>query len=58
MLSLLASAAVDFLLYLMVADVTVCYACHAVYRGFPRNPQHSAFDLKELEKYGGREPRF
>jgi hypothetical protein len=58
MLSLFASAAVDFIIYSLVAEVTVCYACHTVYRGFEKNPEHGTFDLKDLEKYGGRDPRF
>jgi hypothetical protein len=58
MLALFASAAVDFVIYKLVGDVTVCYACHAVYRGFLKNPNHTTFDLKDLEKYGGRDPRF
>jgi predicted RNA-binding Zn-ribbon protein involved in translation (DUF1610 family) len=58
MLALGFTAAVDFLLYRLVGDVTVCYACHTIYRGFQRNPAHHSFDLKDLEKYGGREPRF
>jgi hypothetical protein len=56
--ALVATAVIDALIYLIVGDVTVCYACHAVYRGFARNPAHQAFDLKKLEKYGGRTPRF
>jgi hypothetical protein len=51
------TAVVDFLLYLFVGEVTVCYSCHAIYRGFHRNPEHEPFDLKKLEKYGGRTPR-
>ena len=51
------TAVVDFLAYFFVGEVTVCYACHAVYRGFMRNPEHEPFDLKKLEKYGGRTPR-
>jgi hypothetical protein len=51
------TALVDFLAYFLVRQVTVCYACHAVYRGFIRNPEHEPFDLKKLEKYGGRTPR-
>ena len=51
------TALVDFLLYLFVREVTVCYACHAIYRGFGPNPEHEPFDLKKLEKYGGRTPR-
>jgi len=58
MLALVATAGIDLLIYAVVADVTVCYSCHALYRGFPRNPAHEAFDLKNLEKYGGRDPRF
>jgi|SRR5436309_7623640 len=58
MLALGVMALVDWLIYSLVGDVTVCYACHAVYRGFQRNPEHQPFDLKNLEKYGGREPRF
>jgi hypothetical protein len=48
---------VDFLVYFLVGEVTVCYACHAIFRGFERNPDHEPFDLKKLEKYGGRTPR-
>jgi hypothetical protein len=51
------TAFVDFLAYSLVGEVTVCYSCHAIYRGFKRNPQHEPFDLKKLEKYGGRAPR-
>ena len=52
------TALVDILVYKLVGTVTVCYVCHAVYRGFPRNPEHLPFDLKDLEKHGGRDPRF
>src|SRR5688572_4613909 len=58
MLALFASAGVDLLLYSLVGEVTVCYSCHAIYRAFKRNPNHGPFDLKDLEKYGGRDPRF
>ena len=51
------TALVDFLAYFFVRNVTVCYACHALYRGFETNPEHEPFDLKKLEKYGGRTPR-
>jgi hypothetical protein len=57
MLALGLTALVDFLAYFLVREVTVCYACHAIYRGFERNPEHEPFDLKKLEKYGGRSPR-
>ena len=57
MSALAVTALIDFLAYFLVGDVTVCYSCHALYRGFLRNPEHEAFDLKKLEKYGGRAPR-
>ena len=57
MAALGATALVDFLVYFLIGEVTVCYSCHAVYRGFKRNPEHEPFDLKRLEKYGGRSPR-
>jgi uncharacterized membrane protein len=57
MAALALTALVDFLVYYFVREVTVCYSCHAVYRGFNRNPGHKPFDLKKLEKYGGRAPR-
>jgi hypothetical protein len=58
MLALGVMALVDLLIYSMVGEVTVCYACHTIYRGFHKNPEHETFDLKNLEKYGGRDPRF
>ena len=57
MMSLVGMAAVDAFIYLLVGEVAVCYACHAIYRGFERNPQHAPFNLELLEKYGGRSPR-
>jgi hypothetical protein len=51
------TAVIDFLAYSLVRNVTVCYSCHALYRGFESNPDHEPFDLKKLEKYGGRTPR-
>ncbi len=55
--TLVLTAVIDLIAHFIVGDVTVCYACHAVYRGFNRNGEHEAFDLKKLEKYGGRTPR-
>jgi len=51
------TALVDFYAYFLVGEVTVCYSCHAVHRGFKRNPEHEPFDLKKLERFGGRSPR-
>lgn len=55
--SLFLMAIADLLVYRMIGEVTVCYTCHSIYRGFERNPEHEPFDLKKLEKYGGRDPR-
>jgi len=57
MASLAVTALVDLAVYFVVREVTVCYSCHSIYRGFVRNPEHEPFDLKKLEKYGGRTPR-
>ena len=57
MLALVATALVDAVIYLLVSEVTVCYACHAIYRGFRRNPDHAPFNLELLERYGGQSPR-
>jgi hypothetical protein len=56
--SLFVAGAVDAALYLMLPEITVCYRCHAHYRGFARNPQHQAFDLHQAEQYDvhGAEP--
>lgn len=51
------TALVDFCAYFLVGEVTVCYSCHAIHRGFKRNPEHELFDLKKLERYGGRAAR-
>jgi hypothetical protein len=55
--TLVLMALLDGLIYLLVGDVTVCYSCHAIYRGFGPNPEHEGFNLELLERYGGRTPR-
>ena len=57
MLALVATALVDAVIYLLLSEVTVCYACHAIYRGFRRNPDHAPFSLELLERYGGQSRR-
>lgn len=47
---LVAAAAVDAVLYLVVPKVTVCYRCRAEFPG-PVNLEHGAFDLAVGEKY-------
>lgn len=48
---LIASVAVDALLYWWVGDVTVCYRCQTRYRGFAPHPDHRPFQLEIGEKY-------
>jgi DNA-directed RNA polymerase subunit RPC12/RpoP len=55
--SLLAAALLDAVLYALLPEITVCYRCHAHFRGFARNPRHRAFDLHVAEQYDVRAPR-
>jgi hypothetical protein len=50
-LCLLGLALLDWIVYRMLADVTVCYLCQSIYRGFPESPRQRAFYLGYEEKY-------
>ena len=50
--SLVVAALVDAGLYALLPEITICYRCHAHFRGFARNPRHQAFDLHIAEQYG------
>ena len=52
--SLIVAALVDAWLYMVLPEITVCYRCHAHFRGFARNPRHEAFDLHLAEQYDVR----
>jgi hypothetical protein len=52
--SLIVAALVDAGLYALLPEITVCYRCHAHFRGFRRNPKHQAFDLHVAEQYDSR----
>jgi hypothetical protein len=54
--SLFAAALIDAGLYALLPEITVCYRCHAHYRGFARNPRHAAFDLHLAEQYEVKGP--
>jgi DNA-directed RNA polymerase subunit RPC12/RpoP len=54
--SLFAAALIDAALYAVLPEITVCYRCHAHFRGFARNPQHTAFDLHIAEQYDVKAP--
>ena len=49
--SLVVAGLVDAGLYLLLPEITVCYRCHAHFRGFRRNPSHEPFDLHLDEQY-------
>jgi len=55
--ALVVMALIDWAIYAAVGSVTVCYACHTIYRGFPLNPGHAPFNLELLERHGGKDPR-
>ncbi|MEM7233380.1 MAG: hypothetical protein AAF517_14475 [Planctomycetota bacterium] len=44
-------AAVDWIAYRLLPEVTVCYLCQSVYRRFPLHPKHRGFYLGDEEKY-------
>ena len=49
--SLIVAGLVDAGLYVLLPEITVCYRCHAHFRGFARNPRHQPFDLHLDEQY-------
>jgi hypothetical protein len=54
--SLLVAALVDAGLFVLLPEITVCYRCHAHFRGFARNPRHQPFDLHLAEQYDVKTP--
>ena len=42
--SLVVCMLVDYGLYCVVPEITVCYGCDAIHRGFSHNPAHRAHD--------------
>ena len=44
-ISLLVCLAIDFVLYFLLKEATLCYRCGAVYRGTPKDPGIGPFDL-------------
>ncbi len=53
-LSLAAGALIDLLLYLMLPEVTICYACKIAFRSVEKNPDHKPFDLHIADIYDNR----
>ena len=48
---LMAFALADWLLYILMKDVLVCYRCHARHRPDQLDPDHPRFDLELAERY-------
>ncbi len=52
--SLGAAAVIDFILYLSLPEITICYSCKTAFRGARKNPQHQSFDLHTADMYDNR----
>ena len=50
-LSLVVCMGLDYGLYRFVPEITVCYACDAIHRGFQHNPAHRAHDPLLAERF-------
>ena len=55
LISLLVCALIDLVLYLALPVITICYRCHAIYRGFGTNPSHEGFNLGINDRYRAAE---
>lgn len=55
LISLFVCALIDLVLYWMIPAITVCYRCHAIYRGFAENPSHESFNLGINDRYRSEE---
>ena len=42
----------DIAAYRLMPDVTICYACKAIYRGNKPNPEHGGFHLPTADRFG------
>ena len=55
-LSLVIFMALDYGLYRFVPEITVCYGCEAIHRGFEHNPLHRAHDPLLADRYRREAP--
>jgi hypothetical protein len=55
LISLFVCALIDLILYRVLPMITVCYRCHAIYRGFPNNLNHEGFNLGINDRYRSME---
>jgi predicted RNA-binding Zn-ribbon protein involved in translation (DUF1610 family) len=49
-----AGALFDFLLYLLLPEITICYACKTAFRNVSPNSDHKPFDLHIADVYDGK----
>jgi hypothetical protein len=49
--SLVVCMLIDYGLYYLVPEITVCYGCDAIHRGFEHNPTHRAHDPILAERF-------
>ena len=55
-LSLVVCMGLDYGLYHFVPEITVCYGCDAIHRGFENNPRHRAHDPLLADRYKREAP--
>ena len=55
-MSLLVCMGLDYGLYRFVPEITVCYGCDAIHRGFAHNPLHRAHDPLLADRYKRQSP--
>jgi DNA-directed RNA polymerase subunit RPC12/RpoP len=55
LISLFVCALIDLILYRILPMITICYRCHAIYRGFPGNSSHEGFNLGINDRYRSME---
>ncbi len=55
-LSLVVCMGLDYGLYFFVPEITVCYGCDGIYRGFENNPKHRAHDPLLADRYRREAP--
>lgn len=55
---LMGAAALDFVVYLLARNRTICYQCLSEFRGFRDNPEHKGFDLGIGSRFSdGQDPQ-
>jgi hypothetical protein len=55
LISLFVCALIDLILYRALGSITICYRCKSIYRNFPLNSRHEAFNLGINDRYRSAE---